>query len=228
MRSHTVLSGSWPTRRRDVVERLVPSTLARSHGGDSDRAGPGTESPSPDGGDTEGAAGSPSKDPPAEENGEELPLDQIFEVLKNRRRREVLHYLYDNDGSTTIGDLSEHIAAIENDVSVREVSSTQRKRVYVGLYQSHLPKMDGMGVIAFDQDRGTVELGPRAAELEPYLDASEDEPWPWLYLAIAAAGLVLLALSAVGAAEVGLTAAAIAVFLVLATGAGAAIQLTAD
>lgn len=102
-------------------------------------------------------------------------LDRIFAILQNHRRRLVLEYLRDHD-ATTQGDLARHVAAVENDIPESAVTSTQRKRVYVSLYQAHLPKLDDFGAISFDQDRGTVERTPRTDELLTYLDRFEDEP----------------------------------------------------
>lgn len=105
---------------------------------------------------------------------EELPLDIIFEVLKNERRRLVLEYLRDAEGSVTIGELAEHIAALENDITPAELNAQQRKRVYIGLYQCHLPKMDDADAVAFNQDRGIVELGRSAETLFEYLDSDTE------------------------------------------------------
>ncbi|QLG29786.1 ArsR family transcriptional regulator (plasmid) [Halorarum halophilum] len=105
---------------------------------------------------------------------EELPLDIIFEVLKNERRRLVLEYLRDAEGSVTIGELAEHIAALENDITPAELNAQQRKRVYIGLYQCHLPKMDDADAVAFNQDRGIVELGRSAETLFEYLDSDSE------------------------------------------------------
>lgn len=126
----------------------------------------------------------------------ELSLDDIFELLKNRRRRDVIAFLRgDADGNATLGELAEHIAAKENDIEVRELSSDQRKRVYIGLYQCHLPKMDDMGIIDFESNRGQIELLPSVDQLEPYLEQSRDghiEPKPWFELGVTAVVLVAL------------------------------------
>ncbi|PSP94168.1 hypothetical protein BRC91_06855 [Halobacteriales archaeon QS_4_62_28] len=139
---------------------------------------------------------------PADEP-EALPIDRVFELLKNQRRREVLRYLETSDEEVvSLSDLAEHIAAIENDTTVRAISSSERKRVYVGLYQCHLPKMDDMNVVAFDQNRGTIELGPNAEQLEEFLDINDENgySWPRYYAGLAAGSAVLygaaLALSA--------------------------------
>ena len=135
------------------------------------QAEPATQSPeTPDNPDVDD-----SHDEEAEtEQRAELPLDVTFEVLKNRRRRLVLEYLRDTEETVTIGELAEHIAAIENDISVKQLNAQQRKRVYVGLYQCHLPKMDDAGVVDFDQNRGRIEPGQNVAGLYDYLDVGEE------------------------------------------------------
>jgi hypothetical protein len=106
--------------------------------------------------------------PPSDHNTT-LPKDGIFGLLSAKRRRRVLLYLDENGDETTLSDLADHIAAIENDVEIRLLNSQQRKRVYVALYQCHLPKMDDADVIDFDQSRGTVVRRPEADQLYAYL-----------------------------------------------------------
>lgn len=103
-----------------------------------------------------------------------LSRDDVFTVLYNRRRRNVITYLRENDGTATVSDLAEYIAAKENDTTVQQLSSSERKCVYVGLYQNHLPMMNDVGVVDYDKDRGTVELLDCMDQLEPYLDAATD------------------------------------------------------
>lgn len=110
---------------------------------------------------------------------EPLSLDLVFEVLKNERRRRVLKYLREDPETASLSDLAEHIAAIENNKPETALSSQERKRVYVGLYQCHLPKMDDTDVIEFDGDRGTVDLGVNAEQLYPFLDVDDEQPRPW-------------------------------------------------
>lgn len=103
----------------------------------------------------------------------ELPKDAVFSLLSSKRRRRVLEYLTEEEAQTTLSDLAEHIAALENDTEVRLLTSQQRKRVYVALFQCHLPKMDDAAVVDFEQSGGTVELGPAADQLLAYLDRSD-------------------------------------------------------
>lgn len=119
--------------------------------------------------------------PAREETASDLPLDVIFELLSNQRRRYILHYLRSVSAHTTLGDLAEYIAGLENDKPVDALTSAERKRVYVCLYQSHLPKMDDASVIDFDMARKTVDAGPNMGQLTYFLTGldggSEDEPW---------------------------------------------------
>lgn len=157
-----------------------------------------------------------------------LPLDQVFEVLKNSRRREVLKYLKNREGSVSLSDLAEHVAAIENDTTVRALSSSQRKRVYVGLYQCHLPKMDDMDIVNFDQNRGRIELAANADQLDDYLDPdTEQNYWHHYYASTSLLSGGLFVLSSLGAASVGLTPTVILVALVVAVLSIAGLQYCA-
>lgn len=104
----------------------------------------------------------------------ELSKDVIFDILRNERRRGALEFLRDAR-TTTLSDLAEHVAARENDKPVRELTSSERKRVYVSLYQCHLQKMAEAGVIDYDRPRGTVELRDAASQCFAYLDIAPAE-----------------------------------------------------
>lgn len=105
----------------------------------------------------------------------ELTRDDIFHVLQCRRRRLVLKYLqeYDGEGPARMGDIAEHIAALEHDTTVDALRSQQRQRVYIALYQSHLEKMDEDGILNYNKSRGYVEATERAEQFDAYL---ENEP----------------------------------------------------
>jgi hypothetical protein len=162
-----------------------------------------------------------------QEPPEELPIDQVFEVVKNERRRLAIDFIGDSDGEVNLGELAEHIAAIENDKEVKAISSKERKRVYVGLYQCHLPKMDDMDIIEFNQDRGQVTLGPNADQLDPYIETDDDRTvtWSMVYLLLAVAGGLLLATSLLGGAALGLTPSVVTGLVVVSLGTASMFQL---
>ncbi|MFB6202853.1 MAG: hypothetical protein ABEI98_12700 [Halorhabdus sp.] len=108
------------------------------------------------------------------------PIDNVFEVLKNQRRRYVLEYLTTVDSEVKLGELAEQIAAWECEKDIKQITSQERKRVYVGLYQCHLPKMDDVDAVSYNKPRGTVEAGDAINAFEQYLPdqrTADDRPF---------------------------------------------------
>jgi len=99
-----------------------------------------------------------------------LSDSDVFDVLRNSRRRAALPYLLDAEEPVTVRELTKHVAAEEYDTTVEDVSSDQHKRVYTGLYQCHLPRLDDFGVVEFDREAKTVRADEGASRVEPYLD----------------------------------------------------------
>lgn len=139
--------------------------------------------------------------------GPSLGPDRIFEVLKNQRRRRTLQYLIEHDNPVTIGALAEHIAALENDTTEAALTSRERKRVYVGLYQCHLPKMDDTSAIEFDKARGTIALGATSEQFEPYLDleSNESDAWPRYYLLLTGISSLIFSINVISGIGISLT-----------------------
>ncbi|WP_186310969.1 DUF7344 domain-containing protein [Halorubrum depositum] len=107
----------------------------------------------------------------ADSDAESLELDDVFHVLQNERRRNVLRYLDDvDDDVVEMRDMAVQIAAWENDTTVQKLHSDQRQRVYIALYQSHLPKLDSLGLIDYNKPRGYVEPRPRLDRVQRYLN----------------------------------------------------------
>lgn len=125
-----------------------------------------------------------------------LSRAEIFDLLQNRRRRFALHYLIQQDGSVTLSDLSEHVAAWETNTSVDSLPPEARQRVYVSLRQSHLPRLDRDNVVSFNESDGTVELAGNAPAMQIYLETvpEGDISWAHYYLGVSvvSAGFVIL------------------------------------
>jgi len=130
-------------------------------------------------------------------NQGDLSQDLVFDLLSSPRRRYVLYYLQEHgDGPVDLRELSEQVAAWENDTDVEDLTSQQRKRVYVSLYQTHIPKMAEADVIEYDQESGTVALTDRSRAVESHLrtDGTQEPSWQLYYLALAiVSGIVVLA-----------------------------------
>ena len=146
-----------------------------------------------------------------ERDGDEmaaLPKDEIFHLLQNQRRRYVLQYLQEVDGTVEMRDMAEQVAAWEHDTTLQALTSDERQRVYIALYQAHLPKLDEKDVINYNQSRGIIEPTERVTQLTQYLetprnDESEETTderrsisWGSYYLSASVFGGVLLFMTA--------------------------------
>lgn len=125
----------------------------------------------------------------------ELSQDAVFDLLSNPRRRFVINYLLREGGPVTIQQLSRELAAWEFDVDPDDLTDQQEKRIYVALYQTHVPKLEEAGVLEYDAEASLVEITDTATQLQSYIDedAPAERPWPWYYLAVATAGIALFA-----------------------------------
>jgi hypothetical protein len=123
--------------------------------------------------------------------------DRVYGLLADRRRRYTLHYLMQRRESVPLREVAEQVAAWENAKAIDALGSQERKRVYIALYQSHLPSMDREGIVEYDRDAGMVSLAPSFTDVDIYLEAvpRNDVPWSVYYLGLAAANALLLALA---------------------------------
>lgn len=100
---------------------------------------------------------------------DERALDEgdIHDVLRNERRRLTLELLRENSDSLSVRDLSERVAALETGES--PPPRNIRQSVYVSLHQTHLPKLDDLGIVEYDADAKEVTLTDRVREVEAYM-----------------------------------------------------------
>jgi len=87
-----------------------------------------------------------------------ITADDLFQALSNSRRRHVIRAL--EDGERDIGALARAIAAVECDIAVDQIDSQQRKRVYIGLYQTHLDQLERWDIVEWDTNHQMVAPGP--------------------------------------------------------------------
>lgn len=135
----------------------------------------------------------------------ELSQDVAFDILSSPRRRYVLYHLRSLDEAIELTNLAEQVAAWENDTQAEKITEQERKRVYVSLYQTHVPRLDEAGIIEYDTESGLITLAEGASNIDGYLDTSESAfPWQRVYLGLAIAGAVLVGLTFSGIAVFGL------------------------
>ncbi|MDS0475091.1 hypothetical protein [Natrinema sp. 1APR25-10V2] len=160
----------------------------------------------------------------------ELTQAELFDVFSNARRRRAVQYLKRQGGSCDLAPLVEQVAAWENDADPDDVTRTQRRRVYISLYQTHLPMLEDHGIVDWDPDGHEIELLPSEDQFEPYLDRRLDgeRSWHRLYAGVTSVGVVAFALSslAVGPLSTGLAPVVAAALCVLVLALAAAQHLS--
>ncbi|WP_247728455.1 DUF7344 domain-containing protein [Halovivax limisalsi] len=125
----------------------------------------------------------------------ELSRAELFDVFSNARRRLAVRFLTERDGTCDLTPLVEYVAAQENDVDRNEVTRAQRRRVYISLYQTHLPMLADHGIVEWVPDAHRIELLLDDGVFEPYLATDPRAGREW-YRAYAA--LAICAVAAVG------------------------------
>lgn len=148
---------------------------------------------------------------------------EIHEVLSNERRQLILEFLSEANGPLSARDLSEKIAAAETDESPPPTNI--RQSAYVSLHQTHLPKLDELGIVEYDQSAKTVELNDRAHRINEYraTNSNSERPWNELYLVLSVLGLLAVAGGEAGVpllAGIGSLSLATAAIVIIAASAG--------
>lgn len=140
-----------------------------------------------------------------DDSRDEPSRDEIFTVLSNHRRRNVITYLKEYGDGAKVRDIAEQLAAWENDVDPVEVTYKQRKRVYTALHQSHLPKLAENGFIDYEPNRGIVSLTEESRQLEVYLEIVSDNEilWSEYYVGLAVVCVLLATAAWVGTVPFG-------------------------
>jgi hypothetical protein len=129
-----------------------------------------------------------------------LPEETIYEVLANNRRRETIkHLTVESTGeATTLHELSLEIAARETGESPPPRAA--RESVYNSLHQTHLPKLEELGVVEYDREAREIHPSEHARDVDQYMEVvtSHGVTWSEVYRSLGVASLTLVLWSLVG------------------------------
>lgn len=139
---------------------------------------------------------------------EDITKDEVFEVMSSSRRRLILHHLHRRGGRTELRELARDTAMAETE---GEVDDEVVKRFYISLYQTHVPKLEEVGLVRYDGETKEVILTDGVEEVANVLNASEssERRWPLYYGALAVLGgaIAVAQLAGVAPAEASLVVA---------------------
>lgn len=91
-------------------------------------------------------------------------LDKLFKALSNQTRRYILTSIAKNDPNS-----SSALAIDELGVATADQVDSQ----HTVLHHQHLPQLDEVKLIDWDQETGVVTRGPRFEDIEPFIDLVE-------------------------------------------------------
>lgn len=100
----------------------------------------------------------------------------VYDVLRNVRRRYVIYYLKSRGEPVPVDDLVDQIVAWESARSNGDESKRRRRSVRNSLIQTHLPKLDRHGFVDFDRRERIVRPTERVDAVDVY-PASQTVEW---------------------------------------------------
>jgi hypothetical protein len=107
-------------------------------------------------------------------------IDTALDVCRHKHRRIALASLANQQESLSIDDLTNEIIKHNHHLSRTEVDDETAKRIHIGLYQVHLPKLAEAGFIQYDPERKVAELkaklGREGSHLSAILALDSDLP----------------------------------------------------
>lgn len=89
----------------------------------------------------------------------QIDLGRVLELLRPKRRRYTLDALREQEGEAAFNEVVDYVCREEFGLGY---GTQERKRVYVALYQNHVPALDAAGVVVFEGtgDEDPVRAGP--------------------------------------------------------------------
>lgn len=147
---------------------------------------------------------------PTKQSRPNISQENLFTALSSERRRNTIEALTEIGEPTSLSKIVDYVAESELDKPIAEINSDERNRIYVSLYQCHVPHLADTNLLNYNEDTKQISASPQtefartfiqvANPLETPTEATEDKieegtshNWiPYLIGATASAGIVFL------------------------------------
>lgn len=106
--------------------------------------------------------------------GTSSEFDTLLELCQERHRRIVLAVLATEKRSLTMNDLTKVIVKHNHHTPLREVSEDELGQIRMALFHVHIPKLEDLSLVDYDQERQQVEPTSQFDQLQPQLSAIID------------------------------------------------------
>jgi hypothetical protein len=90
-------------------------------------------------------------------DGARPSLDEWFDLLADVTRRRALELLWQHN-ALKLSDVADEIAVETHAVPITEIDAETVLETYLSLYHDHVPVMERVGVVAYDQETDTLAL----------------------------------------------------------------------
>jgi hypothetical protein len=95
-----------------------------------------------------------------------VTLDAVFDLFSKERRRYVLYYLDQQEGSISIEELIEQVADWETEASHEDIPGGKYDQIELSLRHTHLPKTAEVDFIEYHPDKGTINVRGSPTEFD--------------------------------------------------------------
>ncbi|WP_224332839.1 DUF7344 domain-containing protein [Haloprofundus halobius] len=99
-----------------------------------------------------------------------FPLDAVFRVLENPRRRYVLYHLQTCRYPATLSEVAEQVAMWETRQDLDDISEETLGQIHADLHHSHLPKLADADIVDYDADANVVTMAECTRPLDEFLE----------------------------------------------------------
>ena len=106
--------------------------------------------------------------------GPTTEFNTLLELCQAQHRRIILAVLATENRSLTVNDLTKAIAKHNHHTPLLEVSEEESRQIRISLHHTHLPKLEDLSLVGYDQERQLVEPTPQFDQLRPQLSAVID------------------------------------------------------
>jgi len=106
--------------------------------------------------------------------GTSSEFNTLLELCQEQHRRIILAVLATEKRSLTVNDLTKAIVKQNHHTPLVELSEDELRQIRTSLFHVHIPKLEHLSLIEYDQERQLVELTPQFDQLQPQLSAIID------------------------------------------------------
>jgi hypothetical protein len=106
--------------------------------------------------------------------GHPTEFSTLLELCQEQHRRIILAVLASEKRSLTVNDLTKVIVKHNHHTPVIELSAEESREIRTSLLHVHIPKLEDLSLVTYDQERQLVEPTSQFDQLQPQLSAIID------------------------------------------------------